>query len=118
MTRNLKGDRETTRNVLSLKEQMLLLDEIKLNYTVSGLDNSDYAEKLNNTLPIREKLRGPVTVSHIRTLLEALDIPSNFRKGMNKVDSVGDCLALTARVQALEEQLGKLTAYVRGLPTK
>lgn len=107
-----KGTRATVRNVLSMKEQFALRDLIITEYVKSELDNNAFAKLINETTE-KGTFRAPITASHIATMIVALDIPANKAKRRTPIDSVGDCLALTARVQALEEQLEKLAAYVK-----
>ncbi len=108
MPRNAKGSRPTQRNVLSLKEQLALHTIILKRYVVSAMNNAEFALSIN-TDPEESKLfRAPVTASHISTAIEAADIPPNNPR-RKSLDNLGDCLGLTARVQALEEQLKRLT---------
>lgn len=107
-----KGSRATVRNVLSMKEQFALREIVVNEYVKSGLDNPAFAKLINETTE-NGVFRAPITASHIATMIVALDIPANKARRKTSVDSVGDCLALTARVQALEEQLSKLASYVK-----
>ena len=99
---------DINRFVLTTKEMLALAEIVKAEYTKSGLGETAFAERVNREH--EGKFRKPITPHHIRTVRDSLDIPSNTRMS---VDSVGDCLALTARVQALEDQLNKLTGYLK-----
>lgn len=96
------------RFVLTAKEMLALAEIIKAEYTKSRLGETAFADWVNNHHS--PSFRKPITAHHIRTLRYSLDIPSNTRP---QADSVGDCLALTARVQALEDQLNKLTGFLK-----
>lgn len=106
MSRNDKGTRETTRNVLNMKETFTLRQIVLDEYVKSGLDNEKFAAKVNEAA--NGAFRAPITASHIMTMLTALEIPNNTRR-----DPVGDCLGLVARVQALEDQVAKMAAFLR-----
>lgn len=97
------------RNVMNLKEQLVLADIVKTTYKESGLDNVAYAKSIDWA----GKFRGPVTEFHIRTMLSSLEIKPN--RAHRKADALGDCLGLTARVQALEERVEKLATYIKGM---
>jgi hypothetical protein len=106
---NAKGTRSVTRGVLTLKESLAVSALAQSSYKELGLSNIEFAKHANSVLA--EKLRFPLNEKHIRTVLLALEIPGNMQK--KKSDDVGECLGLTVRVQALEEQLQKLTTFIK-----
>jgi len=106
--KNLKGDRSTVRNVLNMKESFALKTIIETKYAESGLDNVAFAAWINTTEEHRSKFRAPLTNSHVLNILVALGIPPN--RPYRRIDTTGECLGLVARIQALEDQLSKLTA--------
>jgi len=110
---NAKGTRSITRGVLTLKESLAVSALVQSSYKELGLSNIEFAKHTNSVLA--EKLRFPLNEKHIRTVLLALEIPSNMAK--KKSDDVGECLGLTVRVQALEEQLQKLTTFIKSTMT-
>jgi hypothetical protein len=99
------------RNVMSLKEQLKLVEIIKATYKESGMDNVSYAK----TIDWKEGgFRAPVTEFHIRTALEATGTePNKHRRA--PAGTLGDCLGLTQRVQDLEERVEKLANYIKGM---
>ena len=101
------------RNVLTLKEQFVLIELMKANYTASGASDVEFAEQINKEHGT--SFRKPVTQSHIMNTRNALDIPSNRPRYAAKQMDAGECLGLIARVQALEERVEKLAATVKGL---
>ena len=107
---NAKGTRSVTRGVLTLKESLAVSALAQSSYKELGLSNIEFAKHANSVLA--EKLRFPLNEKHIRTVLLALEIPGNMQK-QKKSDDVGECLGLTVRVQALEEQLQKLTTFIK-----
>jgi hypothetical protein len=108
---NAKGTRSKVLARLTQSEMFKLADIVKEEYTASGLDNVEFCEMVNLNPVHSAKFRFPLNKSHIATICESLDIPNN-RQHKSRTDSVGDCLALTARVQALEDQLAKLTNFL------
>lgn len=96
------------RFVLTTKEMLALAEIVKAEYANSGLGETAFADRVNSHHG--DKFRKPITARHVRNLRDTLEIPSNTR---SSADSVGDCLALTARVQALEDQLNKLTGFLK-----
>ena len=101
------------RNVLTLKEQLILTEFIKANYTASGFSDVEFAEQINKEHGT--SFRQPLTLNHILNTRNALDIPSNRPRYAAKQMDAGECLGLIARVQALEERVEKLAATVKGL---
>jgi hypothetical protein len=112
---NAKGTRTTQRNVLSLPQNYALGDILKAKYTESGLSSQEFAESINNTPSMREQFKFDLNSHHIANALKALDIPTNFARRRPASIDAGECLGLTVRVQELEEQMQKLTAYVKTL---
>jgi hypothetical protein len=102
------------RNVLSLKEQLKLGELVWNHYTPMKLDNEAFARFVNKEHG--ELFRKGVTRFHIGTLLEALNIAPNVthvRHDRSKHSVQG----LTARVAALEDQVAKIAATLKGLRT-
>lgn len=108
---NEKGSRGTEIKKLSLKEALALNRIVVGEYKASGLENSDFALSVNTNASQRAHFRFDLNPLHIATALKAADIESNTMVKRAKPDIVGDCLGLTARVQALEEQLKRLTEF-------
>lgn len=100
------------RNVLTLKEQFVLIELMKANYTASGASDVEFAEQINKEHGT--SFRQPITVYHIQNTRNALDIPSNRPRYTRQMDA-GECLGLIARVQDLEERVEKLAATLKGL---
>lgn len=100
------------RNVLTLKEQFVLIELMKANYTASGASDAEFAEQINKEHGT--SFRQPVTQSHIMSTRNALDIPSNRPRYTRQMDAE-ECLGLIARVQDLEERVEKLAATLKGL---
>lgn len=100
------------RNVLTLKEQLILIEFIKANYTASGFSDVEFAEQINKEHGT--SFRKPVTQSHIMNTRNVLDIPSNRPRYTRQMDA-GECLGLIARVQDLEERVEKLAQFTKGL---
>jgi hypothetical protein len=94
------------RTSISRKQAFTVADYIKSTYVDSGLDNVAFAKQATEYLGLTIR---KITIAN---LLEDLEIPANHGR-RKPTDSVGDCLALTARVQALEEQMQKLTRLLR-----
>jgi Holliday junction resolvasome RuvABC DNA-binding subunit len=109
MATNEKGSRGTIRSVLTLKETLLLCDCIKAHYVELNKNNQEFAEFATEQL--KEKLRFPLNHSHIVSALVALGIPNNQTRRV--VARVEDSYGLAVRVQALEDQLARLTKFVR-----
>ena len=101
------------RNVLTLREQLFLIDLVKEGYVESKLDDEKYVRHINEKHS--SSFRYPITRSHIQTVRQALDIPPNRPRHAAKQMDAGECLGLIARVQALEERVEKLAATVKGL---
>ena len=100
------------RNVLTLKEQLILIELIKVHYTASRLNDIEFTEQINKEHGTA--FRQLITRSHILSTRDALDIPSNRPRYTRQMDA-GECLGLIARVQDLEERVEKLAATVKGL---
>ncbi len=103
MPRNQKGDREVTRNVLSLKEALALNKIIEARYTSSGLDNGAFAASINSSPSERSLFRDDLASGHISTAIKAAGIPSNYGRR-----SPEEKLTMILRVQKLEEQVAEL----------
>ena len=101
------------RNVLTLKEQLFLIDLVKESYTESKLDDAKYVEYVNEKHS--SSFRQPITRAHILNTRQALNMPSNRPRYAAKQMDAGECLGLIARVQELEERVEKLAATVKGL---
>jgi len=106
---NAKGTRSVVRNVLTLKEQLALSGYVERHYVAGGLSNVEFAKEVNTKMG--SAFRFPLGTNHVVSVLQALEIPGNMAK--KKSDDVGECLGLTVRVQALEEQLQKLTTFIK-----
>lgn len=100
------------RNVLTLKEQLVLIELMKANYTTSGLNDIEFTEQINKEHSTA--FRQPITRSHIMNTRNALDIPPNRPHYTRQMDA-GECLGLIARVQDLEERVEKLAQFTKGL---
>lgn len=101
------------RNVLTLKEQMFLVELVKESYVESKLDDAKYAGYINEKHS--SSFRQPITRAHILNTRQALDIPPNRPRHAAKQMDAGECLGLIARVQALEERVEKLAQFTKGL---
>ena len=106
---NAKGEKESQRKVLNLKETLALNSIIVARYKQSGLGDSEFAENVNLVPAERKKFRFDLNATHISTARDGADIKSNTAR--NK-DPLGDCLGLTARVAELEERFEKLSTYI------
>lgn len=104
------------RNVLTLKEQLMLSKHTVEKYRESGMTNIAFAESINAAPALREQLRFNLNASHIQSILAALDIPSN--RVAKQVDMLGDTLGLTARVAALEDRVERLAKTIATLTSK
>ena len=109
MATNEKGSRSTVRSVLTLKETLLLCDCIKAHYVELNKNNQEFAEFATEKL--KEQLRFPLNHSHIVSALAAMGIPNNQTRRV--VARVEDSYGLAVRVQALEDQLARLTKSMR-----
>lgn len=114
MTSHRKGSiNAKVRNVLLFKEQVALMEILKAEYSSSGLNNPDFAKRVNENPTQRALFRSDITISHVGFLIKELGIPPNQPKFKNAPDSVGDCLGAIARIQALEDQMERLTTWMR-----
>jgi hypothetical protein len=100
------------RYCLSQKEMFVLADIMKAKYVKSGLDDVKFAELVN--VEHKDNFRGLIGRTHISTMRDTLDIQSN-RPYKTKAQSEGECLHFAVRIQALEDQVGKLTVTVAKL---
>jgi hypothetical protein len=101
-----------SRNVLTTKEAFILAEQVQAHYTESGLTNHEFAAQITATMG--EHFRRPITPSHIKNMLLAFDIKPNFFKispyGARRNEEVQ---LIMARISALEEQMDKLTKFLR-----
>lgn len=105
------------RNVLTFKEKMYLAKTLQESYTASGKDINVYYAALNANEEFKQAIPGGVTRYHVRNMLKDLGIPNNVVRV--SASQREDSTLLTARVEALEDQLSKLSTYVReNLPPK
>lgn len=111
MTTNIKGSRGKEIKKLTLKESIALNRIVTERYAASRMENAEFEQSINSEPDAGVMFRFELNATHIATAIKAADIPSNTSRRSSAADSVGDCLAMTARVQALEEQLAKLTKW-------
>ena len=105
------------RNVLTFKEKMFLAKALQESYTASGQDVNSHVVALNSNEEFKQAIPGGVTRYHVRNMLKELGIANNVVRV--SAAQREDCTLLTARVEALEDQLSKLSTYVReNLPIK
>jgi hypothetical protein len=114
MPANIKGSRGETIKKLSLKETLALNKIVVAEYTETGLMNTEFATYINSNPELREKFRFDVNANHIKAAIDGAEIPPNHPR-KPKSDEVGDMLGLTARVQALEEQVAKHSKLLKEL---
>jgi fructose-1-phosphate kinase PfkB-like protein len=105
------------RNVLTFKEKMYLAKILEQSYTASGKDINVYCAALNANDEFKQAIPGGVTRYHVRNMLKELGTANNVVRV--SAAQREDCTLLTTRVEALEAQLEKLTAYISAnLPPK
>lgn len=114
---HVKGSRPITRGVLTLKEQLALIEIMKAKYVESKLDDVAFAMEVTTNPDTSKLFRFPINQSHIRSCREAADMPPNrpARKASHDACDAGTVLGLVARVQSLEEQVAKLAATITQL---
>ena len=111
MAANVKGGKGRTISKLTLKEVLALNTIVITRYAESKMDNVEFALSINTDPEESKKFRFPLNAGHIATALKGADIPSNRPHKANNGDS-GPDLGVLVRLQALEEQVAKLTKFI------
>lgn len=101
-----------TKTMLSMSETLSLAEIVKKDYTDSGMDNVAYAASVNANPTLRVKFRKDVTESNVRSVLDALGIKNN-RARFAEPATNDDCTFIAGRVAALEDQVNRLTNFLK-----
>lgn len=107
---NVKGEKESQRKVLNLKETLALNSIVVKRYKQSGLGDTEFAENVNLVPNERKLFRFDLNATHISTARDGADIKSNSQR---QVTVNADCYGLTQRVQELEEQIERITDFLK-----
>lgn len=91
---------------LNLKETLALNRIVVARYKDSCLNNVEFAVDINVTPEERKLFRFDLNAGHIGTAIEGAEIEPNMRRQSTPAP---DNWSLTLRVQALEDQLNRLT---------
>lgn len=97
------------KNRLSRADTFKIADYIRAEYTKSGLNNVQFAAKVNAAMP---NLSFPISREVIQKMVNDLGIPQNHPKVR---DYEGQCTTAVARISALEDQVAKLAKLVQEL---
>lgn len=105
-----ESQRGQAKRVLILGEQLKLAEIVKATYTDSGKNDADFALDINTT-KLRDDFKDDITKSNVRSVREALGIPNNVPR-YTKITDEG-CTFLAGRVAALEDQMNRLTNFMK-----
>lgn len=100
------------KTVLNMQETFKMAEIVNERYKASKLDNVAFAALINTDPVLRGNFRSDVTKSNVEAVLEGLGIPNN-RARVFKKDVTDDCVFLSGRVAALEDQVNRLTNFLK-----